>query len=354
MLVIYTSVSKMLKLGILSLGLGFASHWFAVWFGINVRNIPYLEEMMNTAIALSLYINVLAIDKTLFKSNLGLIGRVLVFGVPIKIILPGFLLALFSPSIAPIAYLCATVIAQMDPIAAAKSLDNSKISRKSETILRAWTSFDDPITVLFAFYIFLPLLVSTNLSVSQYFVRIAADIVGCLTVYYLSKWLNTIHTDTKKYLEIIFIVIIIIYSVLSDSFVLPAFSGIFLRPIASEKLEVIITPIFYLSVIVIGLLSTNLSLDWLSGGILAFSTFFLGQVIVTLLFIKESIANKARVMFGHQNGMTAILLTVAIEVSGSEKTRNMLSVTLPAIILIALFYFSTNYLLDRTLPRPQT
>lgn len=264
------------------------------------------------------------------------------------------ILTLLSPRVAPVAYLCASVIAQMDPIAAAKSLDKSKISKKSETILRAWTSFDDPISILFAFYIFLPLLVSNNFSFSQYFVRIAADLVGCLTVYYCSKWLNTIDTDIKKNLEIIFIVIIIVYSVLSDSFILSAFAGLFLRPIASEKLEIIISPIFYFSVIVIGLLSTNRSFDWLSGGILAFSTFFLGQVIVTFLFLKESMANKARVMFGHQNGMTAILLTVAIEISGSEKKRDLLSVTLPAIILIALFYFMSNYLLDRNFPHTQT
>ncbi|MBN3946029.1 MAG: hypothetical protein HWQ38_05885 [Nostoc sp. NMS7] len=44
----------MLKLSILSLGLGFAAHWFAVAFDINARTIPYLEEIMNTAIAVSL------------------------------------------------------------------------------------------------------------------------------------------------------------------------------------------------------------------------------------------------------------------------------------------------------------
>ena len=127
----------MLKLSILSLGLGFAAHWFAVAFGINARTIPYIEEIMNTAIAVSLYINVLSIDKALFKINLGVILRILVLGVPIKIVLPGLILTLLSPSVAPVAYLCATVIAQMDSIAAAKSLDNSKISKKSETILRA-------------------------------------------------------------------------------------------------------------------------------------------------------------------------------------------------------------------------
>ncbi|MEH2067327.1 MAG: hypothetical protein V7K47_04010 [Nostoc sp.] len=348
----------LLRLSILSAGLGFTAHWFALVFDINVRSIPYLEEMMNTAISLGLYINVLSIDPIFFKSHLNSIIKVIVVGVPVKIFLPGLLLTYFSPGVAPIAFLCSTVIAQIDPIAAAKSLDSSKISRKSETILRAWSSFDDPITVLFAFYIFLPLLVSNKFSWNQYLVRIALDIIGCFTAYYIyykiSRWLNTLYNNVKISLEIFFLLIIIIYSVLSDSFILPAFVGIFLRPIASEQLETIISAIFYFSVIVIGLLSANLSLDWLSGGILAFSTFFLGQVIVTFLFLKDSMSSKARVMFGHQNGMTAILLTVAIEVSGSDKTRDLLSVTLPAIILIALFYFATNYFLDRLLPSSST
>ncbi|MEH2122246.1 MAG: hypothetical protein V7K46_29630 [Nostoc sp.] len=45
----------MLKLSIMSLGLGFAAHWFAVAFGINTRTIPYIEEIMNTAIALIIH-----------------------------------------------------------------------------------------------------------------------------------------------------------------------------------------------------------------------------------------------------------------------------------------------------------
>ncbi len=346
----------LLKISILSAGLGFATHWFAVAFAINARSIPYLQEMMSSAIALGLYINVLGIDTSLFKKSLGVITKVLLFGVPLKIVLPGFILTQLSPSVAPIAYLCSTVIAQIDPIAAAKSVDSNNMSKKSETILRAWSSFDDPITVLFAFYIFLPLVVVTDFSFNQYLLRISTDIFSCVAAYYIykiyRKKFNNLYENAKICIEVGSLVIIIVYSVLSSSFILPAFVGIFLRPIAPEKLETVISAIFYFSVIVIGLLSANLRLDWLSGGILAFSTFFLGQVIVTLLFLKDSLVNKARVMFGHQNGMTAILLTVAIEVSGLDKTRDLLSVTLPAIIIIALFYFGSNYILDRTLPRP--
>jgi hypothetical protein len=346
------------KLSIISAGLGLTAYWFAVGFGINARNLPYLQEMMNSAIALGLYINVLSIDTELFKKCLYPILKVIFIGVPIKIVLPGFILASLSPGIAPIAYLSATVIAQIDPIAAAKSLNNNNISRKSETILRAWSSFDDPITVLFAFYIFLPLVVSRKLNFSKYLLHLTTEIIICFLVYYIYKIYkissNRLYNNIKTSIELTALVVIIFYSIFSGSFILPAFVGIFLRPLASEKFELVTSGIFYFSVVVIGLLSANLYLDWFSGLILAFSTFFLAQVVVAFLFLKDSIESKARVMFGHQNGMTAILLTVAIEVSGSEQTKNLLSVTLPAIILIALFYFSCNYLLNRIFSGMQT
>lgn len=338
------------QLCIISAGLGLAAYWLAIVFGISAKSIPYLQEMMYAAIAMGLYINVLSIDPTLFKKCLGSIIKVVFIGVPIKIILPGYLLTFFSPKIAPIAYLCATVIAQIDPIASAQSLKHSKMSKKSETVLRAWSSFDDPITVLFAFYVFIPIIFVAKYNFGEYLVRLTIDVIVCFLVYYIYIIYNNqsfINNRVKRIIEVITIICILFYSILSGSFLLPAVIGLFIRPFESENLTKVTSAIFYFSVIIIGLLSANMHLDWLSGLILAISTFFLAQVLVTLLFLKDSIESKARVMFGHQNGMTAVILTVAIEVSGSDKTNNLLSVTLPAIMLIALFYFSTNYLLDR-------
>ncbi|BAZ14782.1 hypothetical protein NIES4071_66260 [Calothrix sp. NIES-4071] len=344
----------LLRLSIISAILGLASYWLGTTLNIDVASIPYLQILMNIAIILGLYINVLSIDTSLLKSCLGSVIKVICIGVPVKIILPGFVLALCCPKVAPIAYLCATVIAQIDPIAASKSLQTVQVSRKSETILRAWSSFDDPVTVLFAFYVFLPVIIFQDSNINQYLVKIATDILSCGLAYYSYKLyqdnrqVNLLRNSVKTTIEAICLVIVMIYSVISGSFLLPAFVGFFLRPFSPERLEPLISAIFYFSVVVIGLLCTNISLDWLSGGILAFSMFFVAQVLVAVLFLKDSMANKLKIMFGHQNGMTAILLTVAIEVSG-DKTGDLLAVTLPAIILIALFYFSTNFLLDTKL-----
>ncbi|MDY6901967.1 MAG: hypothetical protein SWZ49_28425 [Cyanobacteriota bacterium] len=320
---------------------------------IDARNITYLQQMMYVSIAVGLYINILSIDTNIFKTCFNSIAKVVLVGVPIKIVLPGFLLSLFSPHIAPIAYLCSTVIAQIDPIAADKFLENSKISKKSETILRAWSSFDDPITVLFAFYIFLPALLLTNFNIKEYLIKIVLDIFSCLLVYsFYFIYKRNIKTSTtyQSFVQIILIVAIIIYSVVFNSFILPAVAGLFLRPFAPEKFSIINSGIFYISAIILGIFAANIQLDWYSGLILAASTFFLAQVFVTFIFIKDSIESKSRVMFGHQNGMTAMLLTVAIEISASQKTDELLGVTLPAIVWVAVFYFGVNYLLNLCLP----
>ncbi len=341
------------KLGVTSVLLGIIAYFSAVNLNIDARNITYLQQIMYVSIAVGLYINILSIDTKIFKTCFNSIVKVVLVGVPIKIVLPGFLLSLFSPQIAPIAYLCSTVIAQIDPIAADKFLEDSKISKKSETILRAWSSFDDPITVLFAFYIFLPALLLTNFKIEEYLIKIILDIFSCILIYlfYLIYKQNiTISKKVQSFIETIVIVAIIIYSVVFNSFILPAVAGLFIRPFAPEKFSVINSGIFYLSAVILGTFAANMQLDWYSGLILAASTFFLAQVFVTFIFIKDSIESKSRVMFGHQNGMTAMLLTVAIEMSTSEKTDELLGITLPAIVWVAVFYFGTNYLLNRFLP----
>ncbi len=337
-----------------SAALGLGTYGSAIYLNIDARNIPFLQEIMYASIAVGLYINVLGIDRSILKGCLDSIAKVIFVGVPLKILIPGFLLSILSPQIRATSYLCATVIAQIDPIAAGKSLECSKISSKSATILRAWSSFDDPITVLFAFYIFLPALLLENFNFAEYFISyILKDIIICFLVYqiytiYQQKII--IKYRQKLIIDTILIILTILYSIIFKSFLLPATIGLFIRPFESEIFTRITSGIFLLSALILGLMSANVKLYWYSGFILAVATFFVAQIIVTQIFIKDSMNSKARVMFGHQNGMTAMLLTIAIEMSASQETNNLLSVTLPAIIWIALFYFGSNYILDRVLP----
>ena len=338
---------------IFSAALGLGTYGSAIYLNIDARNIPFLQEIMYASIAVGLYINVLGIDRSVLKECLDSIAKVIFVGVPLKICIPGFLLSILSPQVGAISYLCATVIAQIDPIAAGKSLECSKISSKSATILRAWSSFDDPITVLFAFYIFLPALLLENFNFAEYFISyILKDVFICFLVYQIYKFYQRkilIKFRQKLAIDAILVILAILYSITFKSFLLPATIGLFIRPFASEGFTRITSGIFLLSVFILGLMSANIKLCWYSGFILAVATFFVAQVIVTQIFLKDSINSKVRVMFGHQNGMTAMLLTIGIEISATQETSNLLSVTLPAIIWIALFYFGSNYILDRVL-----
>lgn len=94
-----------------------------------------------------------------------------------------------------------------------------------------------------------------------------------------------------------------------------------------------------------GSLSATSVLNWSSGFILAFSMFFIGQPTTSSLFVKDVLNSRVRVMLGHQNGITALLLALALQ-STSSQLVDVFSITLPAVVWTALFYFSTNYVFD--------
>jgi hypothetical protein len=330
--------------------LGLSSYATASFFKINVRAIPNLQQVMYAAIAFGLYISVLSIDIESFKTHLKSIAAVLIFGVPIKIILPGFALAFLSPNNAKIAYLCSTVIAQIDPIVATQSLKNIKLSRKSQTTLSAWASFDDPITVLFAFYIFLPMARMESFDFTEYFVsRILIDVlvvggIYTLYVFFLNYWYKRIQDTVILGIDITVVGLVFIYGLFTTSLFVPAAIALFVRPFNAEKASAAMAGIACFSAITIGAFTAISRIDWGYGFILAFFM-LVAHALATQLLIQDHPLSKLKMMFSHQNGMTAILLTIGLELS-DEAVSNLLPITLPAIIFIAFFYLASNYIID--------
>jgi NhaP-type Na+/H+ or K+/H+ antiporter len=329
--------------------LGLSAYIVAALFNLNVRNLPYLQQIMYAAIAVGLYINVASIEIDSFKKELKQITAVLVFGVPIKIILPGLALAWLSPSNAKIAFLCSTVIAQIDPIVASQSFKNIKFKKSSETILRAWSSFDDPVTVLFAFYIFLPISQGNSFNFIEYFIsHILIDILVIGGIYFAYKkflrpWYKRAKDEFVAAINTSIIGLVFAYGLLTSSFLAPAAVGLFVRPFKSSNTSNVISGIACFSAIIIGAFAANSIIDWQLGLILAMSM-LVAHALATQFLIKESSYSKLKLMFSHQNGMTAILLTIGLEVSG-QGMSNLLPITLPAIILIAFFYLFSNHVI---------
>jgi len=329
--------------------LGISTYIVANLFNLNVRSLPYIQEIMHAAIAIGLYINVADIEINSFKKELKQIAAVLIFGIPIKIILPGLALAWLSPSNTKIAFLCSTVIAQIDPIVTSQSFKNIKFKKRSQTILRSWSSFDDPVTVLFAFYIFLPISQGNSFNFIEYFINhILIDILVISGIYFTHKnflkpWYKSVKDAVITNINTAIIGFIFIYSLLTSSFLVPAVVGLFIRPFRPSITSNVISGIACFSAIIIGAFAANSVIDWQSGLILAISM-LVAHALATQVLIKESRYNKLKLMFSHQNGMTAILLTIGLEVSG-RGLSNLLPITLPAIILIAFFYLLSNHII---------
>lgn len=335
-------------IGIVAYVLFFFLHW--VFPGFQAQNIPFLQTAMYLAVGAGLYINVSDIEIAELLRNRFAITAVLILGVPTKIFIPGYALSLVEPElILPAAFLCATVIAQIDPILAAKNIAHERFSAKYGTILRCWSSFDDPVTVLFAFYIFLPLFLQTRPAfISGFFIGIAVEILVCIAIAVFLKSLR-LPANNKRKIEKVVVAATCVVSAITGRFLLPASLGLAARPFSDSAKEWLLNWIFGFSAFVVGALAVDVPLNWEASAVLGATTFFLAQPLVAFLLLRRDSPwpnpNLIRVMVGHQNGMTAILLTIALELrTGSSE---LLAITLPTIIVIAFFYYIVNYCLER-------
>ena len=93
----------------------------------------------------------------------------------------------------PAAFLLALTVAQIDPLAVANLLtgDSSHLSDRARTILSAWSSFDDPMTVLlsiYALYFFIPHTGTENLlgTLSPFFLSLAQNLIFAALIFWLS------------------------------------------------------------------------------------------------------------------------------------------------------------------------
>ena len=347
----------------LSIALGLSAYIFALTSQLDIRDLPYLDRLMSAAIAVGLYLNAFEIETNLLRKQIGTVLKILLFGVPIKILLPAASLALLYFFDVPdgywIAGLCSTVVAQIDPISTDSFLRQSGICDESKNILRAWASLDDPVTVLFAFYIFLPLTLSQSFNPGDYVLNLLLTLAIWILLYIIHSKLIK-NQPPQSHIEITLLTAVFLYTVASGQFLLPAVAGLFIRPTVLQRnpqiSQTITSVIFYASAIVLGSLAGIVPIKWLAGLSLALPMFFIAQTIVAYMLIKDcDWQDKLRIMLGHQNGMTAMLLTISLELTEvGPQNGGLFSITLPAILWIALFYLSSNSLLDSWTPHSKS
>ncbi|WP_272475850.1 cation:proton antiporter [Baekduia alba] len=112
---------------------------------------PAFALATTALLAVGLYAGTHGIDLSQARRDAWLLARVLTVGVVLKAALIGVLLALVFGDARLL--ILGVVMAQIDPLSVSALEREGRLSPRAQSILRAWSSFDDPVTVLLAWLV---------------------------------------------------------------------------------------------------------------------------------------------------------------------------------------------------------
>jgi NhaP-type Na+/H+ or K+/H+ antiporter len=297
---------------------------------------PYYEPFTYALLAIGLYGSVYGIHLEELLNHKKIVLQAVTVGVLLKTIIVGFALYLVTRN--PVAFLLGLTVAQIDPLSVANLLQGgtSKLSSRAQTILGAWSSFDDPMTVLlsiYALYFFLPQTEAGTLlgSVVPFFIGLARNLLFVLVAYLLYKYLKQNETALTILLIACFVVAVAFQWMLGIAII-----GLFLRP-EIKRLPLIISSAFYVAVLLLGFLLVN-GVFWIQGLALAIGA-ILAQFLIGLLLTRNLPRHERLYLaFAQQNGITAMILALFFE----KDLAGTVGIVAPAIIFINLGYYFFN------------
>ncbi|MDF2708245.1 MAG: hypothetical protein K0R62_3897, partial [Nonomuraea muscovyensis] len=237
----------------------------------------------------------------------------------------------------PRAVILAVTMAQIDPLSVASVMADGRLSDRARTILGAWSSFDDPVTVLLAFY-----------AVS--FVRPPE---GGLTVGYLADLgLNALFaavaygvwrviSKAPPLLSYLAAGVAVVSAAWSSLMLGLAAAGLYLRMPDPRWLARVVTGAFVVSAFMMGLLlvdGANLMM-----GVLLGLTAFAAQMLAALVLTHGlPVADRIHLGLAQQNGITAVILALSFE----RDFPGFVAVIAPAILTVNLVHVLANRICD--------
>ena len=312
---------------------------------VDISDLPkqsYYDTFTYTLLAIGLYGSVYGIRIDELKDHRQIVLQAVTFGVLLKTIIIGMVLYLVSGSTS--AFLIGLTVAQIDPLSVANLIqvgESSKLSSRAKTILSAWSSFDDPMTVLisiYALYFFLPINGTGSLfaPVFPFLLGLAQNLLFVLAAYLLYKYMKYNQTASMILLLFCFIVVVAFQWMLGIAII-----GLFLRP-EIKKLPSIISTAFYIAVLLLGFLLVN-GVYWAQGLALGIGA-ILAQILIGLLLTRDlPRSERLYLAFAQQNGITAMILALFFE----KYLAGTVGIVAPAIIIINLGYYLFNNIVFR-------
>lgn len=309
-----------------------------VFTGIDPIKLPVFEPFSSIALILALYVSVSSI-------NLHYLGKykrtaiwITTLGVPVQILVTGLIMYAIFPH--PVSFLLAAAIDQIDPLSVSALIkDKIGMSIPAKNLLRIWSSFDDPVTVLVGFTLFVPLFTAINTTnfLVVYLVNLLLNITmaGLFFLFY-----KNFFEKASRHIQIFVLLLSFIFAFFTNGFLFIALIGLFLRPIPSENYVRLIDFLYFGVLLLVGMSTVNAGIDLRLGLILALISFFIVQPLSAIIMVNGNTNDIFRLAFAQQNGITTILMGLSFQALGF----NVIPILLPAILIINLLnLFVNNY-----------
>ena len=309
--------------------------------GLNLGNISHSNAypvVTSLLLAIGLYGSTYGIDLREAKEHRRIILLAVTVGVVLKAALIGGSLYLATRD--PLYLLLGVAVAQIDPLSVAALMGENRLSPKARTILAAWASFDDPLTVVLTVYAVA--LVSPGGGFFDgfggYGVSLLANVGFALVAIVVWRLLRN-RPALLGPLLVVFVAVavwqfLMLGVALAGLVVRPAWLGRYIGRVTFAAL--------FVAGGLLGLLLV-LGIDPLAGLMLGAAAFG-AQVVVGLLMTRGlGRADRIHLALAQQNGITAIILGLRLEAD----YEGAIAVIAPAIVVTGALHFLANYVADR-------
>ncbi len=364
------------------------------WFLAEKADIRHLERSsiyfnsVNLLLAIGLYGCAYSINlDQILKRDWSVIFRAVTIGVFFKILIISSITFIVTRCFFADRYpldeclglsiVVAPIVAQIDPLSVAALTKDNSLSNSVKGILSAWSSFDDPVTVIASYYIASWIVnnVTGIFEDSTFNISLITDVFEDSTfnifsiildfgknflfasIFYLwhrlllllwRKFDDTTSQSSinfKKIITILKILTFLIVIALATKYRLMlgvAIIGLFAFPKFDFSYKFIYISViisFYIATVMIGFFLVD-GVNIYMGILVSLSAITAQFIIAFLMTIgyEYSLEDKIRLAFAQQNGLTAIVLALFFE----PLLKGTISVIVPAILLINLIYIIVN------------
>lgn len=328
-----------------------------------VQNESWYLLTVAILLAAGLYSSTFGIAIPHFRQNIGLILKAITIGVFLKAFIIGSVMVAILHN--PFGFILGIIVAQIDPLATAALMKNNRISKPAQAILRAWSSFDDPMTVILSLYA--PIIIATatgsvwqpirgtmqDLGVGGYLAETGINIVFAGGIYLLWQLMRR-HSKATHYV-IVGLVALGMYGLLIGALSIAvyyfwmlgiAILGLFMRPPIEKVVSYGVHWALGIAAVLLGILLINGINFWL--GIALGCIAYVSQIIVSFFLTgKLPMRDRLHIGFAQQNGITSIILSLLFE----SYYPGTVAIVAPAIIVINTLHRIANSFLDIFLDR---